>query len=140
MLCDCHAYPTLPASDLTRARRFYEQVLGFEPSEESPAGILYDARGSTFMLYPSQYAGTNQATAVSFETDDLTGLVGELKGKGVKFEDYDFGDYKTVDGIMTVDDGRSAWFTDTEGNIISVFQTARAHRWPRDEALERRGA
>ncbi len=134
MLCDCHAYTTLPASDLERARGFYEDVLGFEATDESPNGVFYDARGSTVFLYPSQYAGTNQATAASFDTDDLASLMNELRGKGVRFEEYDFGDWKTVDGVMDMGETRTAWFKDTEGNIIAVSQPARVHAWPKDVA------
>ena len=47
----------------------------------------------------------------------------ELKAKGVKFEDYDFGEIKTVDGVMALPDGsKAAWFKDSEGNILGLSQ------------------
>ena len=141
MLCDCHASATLAARDLARAREFYENVLGFEVANEAEDGILYHARGSAIFLYPSSFAGTNKATAVSFETDDLPGLVSELKNRGVTFEEYDFPGLKTRDGIATMEDGSTAaWFTDTEGNILSITQPVRPIPWPRDEVTARQGA
>jgi catechol 2,3-dioxygenase-like lactoylglutathione lyase family enzyme len=133
MLCDHHTYPTLPARDIERARRFYEDVLGFEPASVSPAGVIYDARGSRIFVYASQFAGTNEATACGFAIDDLPALVAELKSRGVRFEEYDMSTGRTVDSIMHTPDGAAAWFKDTEGNIIGLFQSVSPLTWPRDE-------
>ncbi len=135
MLCDCHAYATLPAVDLERARKFYEEVLGFKASDVTPGGIFFDARGSSVFVYPSQYAGTNQATSVAFDTDDLSSLADELRRKGVRFEEYDYGEWKTENGIMKMGDGKAAWFKDSEGNIVGVFEPAKAHSWPKDATV-----
>jgi hypothetical protein len=47
-----------------------------------------------------------------------------LRGRGVTFNDYDFDDLKTVAGVYTdPDDGTlNAWFTDSEGNILSLVE------------------
>lgn len=140
MLCECHVMATLPAKDIVRARQFYEDVLGFDVAQEGPDGILYHARGSAFFLYPSTFAGTNQATAVSFQVDDLPRLVDELRGKGVSFQEYDMPGLKTSNGIAEMPDGMTgAWFTDTEGNIISLTHPVRTVAWPKDEVLVRAG-
>jgi catechol 2,3-dioxygenase-like lactoylglutathione lyase family enzyme len=133
MLCDYHAYATLPARDIERARRFYEDVLGFEAAAVTPAGVTYEARGSRIFVYPSPFAGTNQATAFGLEMDDLPGTVAELKSRGVKFEEYDRSTGRMVDSIMHTPDGDGAWFKDTEGNIIGLFQSVKPIAWPRDE-------
>jgi catechol-2,3-dioxygenase len=143
MLCDCHAMTNLAVKDLARARQFYEKTLGFDVAYEAPDGVVYAARGSAFFVYPSSFAGTNKATAITFQTDDLSGLVSDLRRRGVKFEEYDMPGLKTEGGIARMDDGSAgAWFTDTEGNIISIMQSARARAfsWPRDEVVSRQGA
>ena len=77
------------------------------------------------MLYPSGFAGTNQATAAGWQVDDIEAVVAGLKANGVEFQEYDFDELKTVDGIATLPDGlKGAWFIDSEGNILSVFQPA----------------
>ena len=58
-----YAAATLPAADLSRARQFYEQTLGCQVEQEDEAGILYNVGSSKLFLYPSEFAGTNQATA-----------------------------------------------------------------------------
>lgn len=133
MLRDSYAHPVLPASDMTRARNFYEKVLGFEPIMEAPFGVIYKARGSVVFLYPSQYAGTNQATAAGFIVDDLVRLVKDLRGRGVRFEQYDMPEMHFEDGIShDPNGGLSAWFKDTEGNTIALAQPVEPIAWPRE--------
>ena len=124
MLTDFPIYATIPAADLARARRFYEEKLGFKPRDARPSGVMYEVHNSFMYLYPSTFAGTNKATSAGFGVTNLPRLVAELKARGVAFEDYDMGDdYKTDNGIMKTPEGLAAWFKDTEGNIIGLFQS-----------------
>lgn len=122
MLRDFPTYPTIPASNLARARRFYEETLGFVVDMVTPAGVIYRAKDSMLFVYPSPFAGTNKATAAGFRVDDLPAIVADLKARGVSFEQYDLPDYKMVDGILRNPMGSSAWFKDSEGNIIGLVQ------------------
>jgi predicted enzyme related to lactoylglutathione lyase len=117
---------TLPAGDMSRVKAFYREKLELSPEREEPDGSArYRLGDTTFLVYPSQFAGTNQATAAAFAVADLEGAVGTLRNRGVAFEEYDFGELKTVDGIVTMPDGsKGAWFKDTEGNIVGLFQEA----------------
>ena len=121
MLSDFVVNATLAAADLTRARRFYEETLGFVP-EQPTGGVMYRSKDSAFFVYPSEFAGTNKATAVGFQVPDLAATVAELKARGVKFDEYDMPDFKTVGGIATTPGGLAAWFKDTEGNTIGLIQ------------------
>jgi predicted enzyme related to lactoylglutathione lyase len=114
---------TLPAADLDRAKAWYTKILGLEPVEIEPMGeVWYELGGSRFMVYSSQFAGTNQATAAALLVDDVEATVASLKARGAVLEDYDFGEeFRTVDGIMTLPNGRkSAWMKDSEGNILGL--------------------
>ena len=122
MLSDFPAYPVVPAADMVRARRFYEETLGFIPIMDTPGGIAYRAKDSMLFVYPSEFAGTNKATAAGFTVVDIAATVAELKGRGVRFEEYDMGEFKTVGGIAETPGALGAWFKDTEGNIISLVQ------------------
>jgi predicted enzyme related to lactoylglutathione lyase len=122
MLCEFPTYPTIPASDLSRARHFYEDTLGLDADQVTPAGVMYRTKDSAIFVYPSTFAGTNKATAAGFQVKDLRATVAELKSRGVRFEEYDMGEMKTVDSIIDSPDGPAAWFKDTEGNIIGLFQ------------------
>lgn len=116
---------TLPASDMARARVFYEEVLGLEVVHEvSETGELVFECGVTLLfVYPSRLAGTNQATAAAWRVDDLDSAVASLRERGVVFEEYDFEDLRTHDSIATMPDGtRVAWFKDPDGNILGIDQ------------------
>ncbi len=116
------AHATIAVSDLDRARKFYEQTLGLRVAEERPDGVRYEAGGTWFLVYPSQFAGTAQSTYMTFELDDLDAAVKQLRDRGVVFEDYDLPGLKTVEGIAEIQGVRGAWFKDPDGNILNVGQ------------------
>ena len=78
-------------SDLDGAKAFYGDTVGVRPSGiDEPGGVLYTgASGSQLLVYQSGYAGGNQATAASWQVDDLEGEIETLQAKGVSFEEYD---------------------------------------------------
>ena len=113
------------ASDLARARSFYEGVLGLKVSEESPdsdEGVLYELAGTRLMVYATSFAGTAKNTVFAIDTDDLARDMAALRDKGVVFMDYDFPGLKTVDGVAELAGEKSAWFEDSEGNILALGQ------------------
>lgn len=119
---DARFYASLPASDMERAKKWYRDHLGMEPTKPTATGgVLYQTGGTMFMLYPSEGAGTNEATAGAFVVDDFDAAAEEMRSKGITFMDLDLGGIKTVDGVATgPDGGKGAWFTDSEGNILAL--------------------
>lgn len=117
-------HPVLAASDLERAKRWYSENLGLEPAEETEYGdLIYETGGSQFLVYQSEHAGTNKATAAGFRVEDFDSVVERLRSTGVVFEDVDFGEAgSTIDGVISSPDGteKAAWFKDSEGNIIAL--------------------
>ena len=114
--------PMLAVKDVARARRFYEDVLGFTPVANGMDDVIqYRAGELVFVVHPSQYAGTNRATALTWTVgDQLESVVEELKAKGVTFERYELPD--TVrEGDIHISGGiRNAWFKDPDGNIHAL--------------------
>lgn len=121
MLSELEVHAVLPAKDLQRARAYYKEKLGMEPTDERADGIVFQTpAGAKIFMYETDNAGTAKNTALSWSTDDLDAEMAELRGRGVVFEDYDFPGLKTENGIATYDGGRGAWFIDSEGNILAV--------------------
>ena len=114
--------PMLATKDVARARRFYEEVLGFVPVADGVEGILqYRAGELVFVVYPSQYAGTNRATALTWTVgDQLDSAVEALKAKGVTFEHYELPDTVRHGDIHVSGEIRIAWFKDPDGNIHAL--------------------
>jgi catechol 2,3-dioxygenase-like lactoylglutathione lyase family enzyme len=124
MLQKSPMYAYLPVSDLVRARRFYEEKLGFKPAREVAGGVTYEfAGGTACFMYPTPNAGTSRASQAFWQVDDVEREVAELKARGVTFEDYDMPGLKTKNGIATAGGAKTAWFKDTEGNILAVVQS-----------------
>ena len=123
MLSKARAAAALPAADLGRAKKFYGEVLGLSEKQENPDGVEYNlGGGTTVFVYPSSFAGTNQATAAGFEVDDIEATKKDLESRGVTFEEYDMPGIKTVNGLVTMPDGsQGGWFKDSEGNILSLM-------------------
>jgi catechol 2,3-dioxygenase-like lactoylglutathione lyase family enzyme len=123
MLKNAPITPYIPAADVARARRFYEEKLGLAPREEYAGGVIYECgRGTSVFMYPSPGAGTSKASYAFWTVDDVAAEVAELKGRGVVFEEYDMPGIKTVNSIATAGGAKTAWFKDTEGNILAVSQ------------------
>lgn len=117
------ATPTIAVSDIERAKKFYGETLGLKVKDERADGVRYEAGGGSLVLvYPSQFAGTAQSTYMGFDVDDVEKAVGELRERGVVFEDYDMPGLKTVDGIAEIEGVKGAWFKDPDGNILSIGQ------------------
>ena len=124
MLSSAIIQPTLPATDLDRAKKFYEEKLGFSPSGKSDQETLeYQCgSGTSFIVYKRPAPPKAENTAAHFRVADLEAEVKELKGRGVVFEEYDYPQLKTVDSIATMGDVKGAWFKDSEGNIIGLTE------------------
>jgi predicted enzyme related to lactoylglutathione lyase len=124
MLQKSPMYAYIPVKDVERARRFYEQKLGFKPKEETAGGVMYEFGGRTAcFMYPTPNAGTSKASQAFWQVEDVEREVAELKARGVKFEEYDAPGMKTENSILTAGGAKAAWFKDSEGNIMAVIQS-----------------
>jgi hypothetical protein len=66
--------------------------------------------------------GHLKASQAYWQVVDVEAEVAELKARGVKFEEYDFPGMKMKNSIATAGGAKTAWFKDTEGNILAVSQ------------------
>jgi catechol 2,3-dioxygenase-like lactoylglutathione lyase family enzyme len=117
-----NAIATIPVKDISAAKRFYEGALGLKPDPAVEPGVLAYKTGNTpLLVYQSQYAGTNKATAATwFVGEDVEGVVQELKGKGVSFEKYDFPGGTRKGDVHINGKNKAAWFKDPDGNILAI--------------------
>jgi catechol 2,3-dioxygenase-like lactoylglutathione lyase family enzyme len=122
----------IPVQDLERARSFYAEKLGLEPTEERPGGLLYRCASTEFALFESAGASPGTFTQMAWQVDDIEATVAELRERGVAFEEVDVPGLKTVGGIAEVAGNypskgsgeRGAWFRDSEGNMLGIGQVA----------------
>ena len=121
MLGSIEALATLAVVDIDRAKRFYEGKLGLKALPGPEPSVLVLQTGSTKMIvYPSEYAGTNRATAATWVVKDVEATVKELRGRGITFEHYDFPGVKVQGDVHVVGKSKAAWFKDPDGNILAI--------------------
>jgi catechol 2,3-dioxygenase-like lactoylglutathione lyase family enzyme len=113
----------LAVKNLDAARKFYEDTLGLAPvEEEGDEVVVYKSGDSVLNVYRSQYAGTNEATAVTWTVgNDLEDIVRALRDKGVTFEHYDMPGTTVNGDIHVTADMKVAWFKDPDGNILNLI-------------------
>ena len=123
MLRDRDAVANLAVKDLKSAKQFYEGTLGFQPAgAQGEELVAYRSGNSTFNVYRSKEAGTNKATALTFDVDDIGAEARELKDKGVFFEEYDMPGLEKQGDLYVAQGMKTAWFKDPDGNILSLFE------------------
>ena len=123
MLGDKDAAANIAVRNLETAKKFYKDILGLtEVGAEDKELIVFKSGNSTVNVYRSQYAGTNQATAVTWVVGEgIEDVIRQLKAKGVVFEHYDDIQGVTREGDVHVAGAmRVAWFKDPDGNILNI--------------------
>jgi catechol 2,3-dioxygenase-like lactoylglutathione lyase family enzyme len=123
MLGDKDAIANIAVKNLEIAKKFYEETLGLtQIGAEGQEVIVFQSGSSTIYVYKSHYAGTNQATALTWVVGkEIEGVVRELKAKGVTFEHYNMPDVTREDDIHVAGNMKVAWFKDPDGNILNII-------------------
>jgi len=125
MLSDSPIRAYIPVSNLQRARKFYEEKVGLRPGEEYGGGVIYRCGSTEVFMYPTGNAGTSRASQAFWQVNDVEAEVAALKARGVVFEEYDMPGIKMKNSVATGGGAKTAWFKDSEGNIMAVSQRLR---------------
>lgn len=126
-LSDCRIGPSVAVADLGGAREFYENKVGLRVEQVlGEEMVLYECGGdSTLAIYNSaENSGKSTHTQAGWEVDDISKEIGELKSRGVEFEQYDgeTGPTTDDDGVFTHGSMKVAWFRDPEGNTYAISE------------------
>ena len=124
MLGRTDATPMIAVKDIDRARKFYEDKLGLKTKDEwGGEGVTLKSGDTLINVYRSEFAGTNKATSLTFQVDDVEKEVTNLKDKGIFFEHYDLPGLQSKGDLYVGQKGfKTAWFKDPDGNILSLVE------------------
>ena len=123
MLGDYPINVVLLATDLDATKDFYANKVGLKILNESPGALVFKCGGdSQFTVTKSTVGTKDDQTQASFRVKDVRAEVAELKKRGVKIEDYDTPNLKTVDGIADIGFAWMAWFIDPGKNCVGMIQ------------------
>ena len=122
MLKDKDATATITVKDIEKARSFYRDVVGLTPLPPTEPGVVsFRSGNSSILVYKSDFAGTNKATAATWIVDDeLDDTIRTLKTRGVAFEHYDAAGMTRTGDVHVAGQSKAAWFKDPDGNIIAL--------------------
>ncbi|MGI0043826.1 MAG: VOC family protein [Nitrososphaeraceae archaeon] len=122
MLGDIDGAANIAVKNLDAAKKFYEDTLGLKQvGAEGQELIVFRSGTSTIYVYESQYAGTNQATAITWVVgEDIENVIRRLKDKGVTFEHYDIPDMTRQGDVHVGGNMKVAWFKDLDGNLLNL--------------------
>lgn len=122
MLGNRDAIATVAVKDVKKAKKFYEGTLGLKLIDtEGEEALVYKSGNFRILVYKSQHAGSNKATAVTWEAGkDLEKVVQDLKAKGVTFEHYDMPGSSRKGDVHVMGEMKAAWFKDPDGNIHAL--------------------
>jgi catechol 2,3-dioxygenase-like lactoylglutathione lyase family enzyme len=110
----------IPVRDVAVARDFYTVILGLPVTEETPFALVLDAGGTMLRVTPVGELTPQPFTIAGWAVPDIAATVRDLAGRGVAFTRYD-GIEQDDQGIWTTPGGdRVAWFTDQDGNTLSL--------------------
>jgi predicted enzyme related to lactoylglutathione lyase len=127
MLTESTITTMLPVANAKRAGHFYADFLGLRPTGAGSDGTLFFEAGAGIIgLRQAEAGAQSEHPVLTFEVDDLESEITELQYMGIRFQDYDLDEFKTVGHIADFGGERAAWFSDTEGNVICLHQIVRA--------------
>jgi catechol 2,3-dioxygenase-like lactoylglutathione lyase family enzyme len=114
----------IPVRHLTDARHFYGDVLGLPILEESPFDVVVDAMGTMLRLIKVEDLRVQPFTIAGWQVPDMRVAIDSLTSAGIVFARYDGMDQDDR-GVWTTPDGDEvAWFTDPDGNTLSLTRFA----------------
>jgi catechol-2,3-dioxygenase len=116
------AEATLPAQDVERAKTFYLERLGLSPTSEDKIGVHFVVGGTRFRLFKSGGSASGSHTQLALIVGDVAAQVRALRSRGLQFEEYDYPNLKTVEGVADLGYAKAAWFKDSEGNLLGIAE------------------
>jgi catechol 2,3-dioxygenase-like lactoylglutathione lyase family enzyme len=128
MLADGQLMAFVSTTDLDRARAFYADILGLSLADQTPFACVFDVGGTILRVTRADSVEPAPHTVLGWIVDDIAREVLALTDRDVTFHRYDGMDQDAA-GVWTTPGGdRIAWFSDTDGNVLSLTQFAHGER------------
>lgn len=110
-------------SDRERALAFYVGTLGFTLRSSDPFGDFVDMGKALMRMTVMADHKAGAHPVLGWDVADIRAVVADLRARGVVFTIYE-GMGQDESGVWSSPDGTMvAWFTDPDGNVLSLSQT-----------------
>ena len=127
MLADHPCYTILLSRDLDASRTFYHEVLGLEILREDlgegvEERIVFRTANGRLILSKSTVGTSDTQTQMAWMVPDIRAAIVDLRGRGVKIEEYQEPNPVTIDGVADLGYSYAAWFSDPSENCLAIVQ------------------
>lgn len=123
VLSRCPLVAFVPTKNAEDAKHFYRDTLQLRFVTQTPFALVFDAAGVMLRITIVPELTPAAYTVVGWQVLDISAAVRELRERGVDFKKYPGIEQDDL-GIWTTPDGaRIAWFTDPDGNVLSLTQS-----------------
>jgi len=112
----------LATADPERARAFYEDTLGLAFVADEGVALVFDLAGTMLRVARVERLEPRPFTVLGWRVDDVEAAVRALLARGVAFELYSGLDQDDLRIWTSPSGARIAWFTDPDGNVLSIAQ------------------
>lgn len=124
LLADAVPITFVLTTDRSRAKPFYETVLGLSVLAEDDFAVTFALAGGTTLRltsFPKHIA--QEPTVLGWTVADLHAAMAELQERGVTFRIYE-GLGQDADGVWEAPGGgaKVVWFADPDGNVLSLTE------------------
>ena len=121
LLQDAPMYAYIPAKDMARARKFYEEKVGLKATQQTNGGVVYEfGKATAAFLYPTPNAGTSQASQAFWSVADVDREIEALKARGVLFEKYDMSGERSAAGAIIAGGAKTVFSSASAAVLFSA--------------------
>ncbi len=126
MLAHCDIIAFIATAQPEQAKVFYSQVLELRLIEDTPFALVFDAHGTMLRIQKVKTLTKAGYTVLGWHVGDIDEAVEVLRKLGILFDRYP-GIPQDEQGIWTTPDGNKiAWFSDPDGNTLSLTEIRRS--------------
>jgi catechol 2,3-dioxygenase-like lactoylglutathione lyase family enzyme len=110
------------ATDLGRARDFYEGVLGLPLESEDGFACMFRVGDTRLRVTRVDEVVPAPYTVLGWTVPDIATAIRELSSRGVEFQRYEGMGQDELGAWSAPSGARVAWFKDPDGNTLSIQQ------------------
>jgi catechol 2,3-dioxygenase-like lactoylglutathione lyase family enzyme len=122
MLADKQLKAFIPTINLSKAKSFYQDILGLELLSEDQYALEFNANGVLLRVTVVQELKPQVFTVLGWNVENISSIIRSLNNKEIYCEQYEFLQQDDL-GIWIAPGGaKVAWFKDPDGNILSLTE------------------
>ena len=122
MLATCDLIAFVSTTNPVGARRFYGDTLGLPMIDQTPVACVFQANRTMLRVTTAERVIPAPYTVLGWAVTDIAATILALRECGIRFLRFDGMDQDDLGLWRAPSGGQIAWFTDPDGNMLSLTQ------------------